>query len=259
MLVILTVVGLLLALLIPKLLASRESSHRIQCSNNLRRLGSAVNDFVAKNRHFPPSHSNYSLLNDSTWIARVLPQLDEQGLYDRYNFQLPWNHLANARVKNQDLSVLLCPASRHRENGQGDYAAIYGPREMPGLKKGWQAGRAYAAGIMIAVGGDTKNKPVKPSEVIDGLSKTLIIGEDAGRLDDSRFWLDPYQAFVQESRINSTRADELFSDHPGGAFVVFADGRVHFLPESTELDVIDALVTRARGEVVPDLLIVSGD
>ncbi len=46
---------------------------------------------------------------------------------------------------------------------------------------------------------------------------------------------------------NSGLNDEPFSFHPGGANSVFADGSVHFLPESIEPVVMRAMVTRAEG------------
>ena len=41
-----------------------------------------------------------------------------------------------------------------------------------------------------------------------------------------------------------------WSMHPGGVNFLFADGSVHFLPESISAQLIVALVTRAGGEVV---------
>jgi prepilin-type processing-associated H-X9-DG protein len=250
--VLLVVVVAILGLLLPMVLSSRERARRTQCGNNLKQLGIGLQGHVKAHLDFPPSHSDFKLAKDSTWLVRTLPFLDEQGLYDRYNRELPWNHLSNKPVTGRNLAIQLCPASRHLDDGLGDYGALYGPRELPGIKKGWVKGRVYAMGIMIAVGGETGNRPIRPSDVTDGLGKTLTICEDAGRLDESRFWGDPYQAFVQEAPINSSRADEIFSDHPGGAYVLFGDGHIHFMPQTTDLSILDALATRARGEIVPD-------
>jgi type II secretory pathway pseudopilin PulG len=258
-LVVVAVLGLLLALLGPLLLGSREESHRVQCSDNLRQIGMALNEQMLKHRHFSPSHSNFGRLNDSSWMTRLLPSINEQTLFENYQFQLPFGHLANAQVSRQNIGIQLCPASTHQDSGQGDYAAVYGPSELLGRKKGWQKGRAYAAGIMIATGGDTENQPVRPSDVTDGLGKTILLGEDAGRLDESRFWADPYNAFVHEGAINQSRADEIFSDHPGGAFILLADGKVHFLSESVDVAVVSALATRSEGEIIPTAVLPAGN
>jgi prepilin-type processing-associated H-X9-DG protein len=250
--VLLVVVLTILGLLLPLVASSRERARHTQCADNMKRLGTALQSHVNLHNAFPPSHSDFRQANDSTWLVHCLPFLDEQGMFDRYSLALPWNHLANREVVHSNLAFQHCPAARHQDDGQGDYAAIYGPRELPGIKRGWEEGRAYAMGIMIAVGGETGNKPIRPTDVTDGLAKTITLGEDSGRTDESRFWGDPYQAFVQEAPINSSRADELFSDHPGGAHVLFGDGHAHFMPQTTDLSIIDALVTRARQEIVPD-------
>jgi prepilin-type processing-associated H-X9-DG protein/prepilin-type N-terminal cleavage/methylation domain-containing protein len=48
------------------------------------------------------------------------------------------------------------------------------------------------------------------------------------------------------------RASAFGSGHPGGANFAFADGHVRFLRESTSLSVLQALSTRAGGEVVSE-------
>jgi prepilin-type N-terminal cleavage/methylation domain-containing protein/prepilin-type processing-associated H-X9-DG protein len=51
--------------------------------------------------------------------------------------------------------------------------------------------------------------------------------------------------------INYTSNNEIYSWHTNGANGLFADGSVHFLPQSISAQLIVALVTRAGGEVVP--------
>jgi prepilin-type processing-associated H-X9-DG protein len=50
--------------------------------------------------------------------------------------------------------------------------------------------------------------------------------------------------------VNCTSDNEIFAFHPGGANVLFADGSVHFLKETTNPRVIVGLVTRGQGEIV---------
>ena len=50
--------------------------------------------------------------------------------------------------------------------------------------------------------------------------------------------------------INCTNDREVYSFHPTGANVVFADGSVHFLQAGLSIRVFARLVTRAGGEVV---------
>jgi prepilin-type processing-associated H-X9-DG protein len=58
--------------------------------------------------------------------------------------------------------------------------------------------------------------------------------------------------FYGPCAINCTNDREVYSFHPGGAIVVFADGSVRFLNESIDIRVFAALVTRYGGEVVTE-------
>jgi len=54
-----------------------------------------------------------------------------------------------------------------------------------------------------------------------------------------------------EPMVNSTNCDALFAFHPTRANAAFCDGAVHFLAESTAANVINAMVTREAGDLVP--------
>jgi prepilin-type processing-associated H-X9-DG protein len=50
--------------------------------------------------------------------------------------------------------------------------------------------------------------------------------------------------------INCTTNNEIFSFHPGGANLLFADGSVHFIKETINPFTMVGLVTRAMGEIL---------
>jgi len=111
-------------------------------------------------------------------------------------------------------------------------------------------------------------------DIPDGSSNTILIAECAGRpqlwrghMEVPNVWLTggPWAsrnllwcrgatpdgtAFYGRCAVNCTNDREVYSFHPGGANVVFADGSVRFLRESVDIRVFAALVTRAGGEVV---------
>jgi len=249
LLVVITIIGILVSLLLPAVQSAREAARQTQCRNNLKQLALACRTYESQHGAFAPGHTDYRG-NEHSWMTLILPFVEQQALYDEYDFDVKWNHENNRPVKEFNLQVQLCPSSYHKDKGQGDYAGINGPRGLPGLPAGWANGHSYAAGIMVAVGPSVTNVPIRPAHVRDGLSNTLLIVEDAGRTDGNRFWVDAHQTFAQHGPINVSRSNEMFSDHPGGVMVAFADGRVTFVPETVDLTIIDALSTRAEGEVV---------
>lgn len=114
------------------------------------------------------------------------------------------------------------------------------------------------------------------SDITDGLSNTLLIAERAGRPDlykkgkpvlpysksPNNLGMDHHQAawavstsfgwlLVSDVKgINQSNNEGLFSFHTAGANAAMADGSIHFLSDSTDQEVLNAIVTRASNEVV---------
>lgn len=252
LLVVIAIIGILMALLLPAVQSARESGRRLQCKNNLKQIGTAMHSYHDAKRTLPPGRADYNV-NNHCWVTYLLPHLEEHAMFNAYNFKKPWNGPANFKVvTNRELSMQLCPSSDHTVVGQGDYGGINGPGGYPGIKDGWGYREAYELGIFTGIGPDpltAKNGTISFAMVRDGLSKTIAVGEDAGRTDDQKYWANGDQTYAAHGMINLSRSNEIFSDHVGGAHLLYADASVHFWREETPKRLIDYMSTRAMGEV----------
>jgi prepilin-type processing-associated H-X9-DG protein len=98
-------------------------------------------------------------------------------------------------------------------------------------------------------------RAITAGEIHDGLSQTIIVAEDTGRGGPSPqngTWANGQNIFDVTMGINKSQNNEMWSDHRGGANVVFCDGSVHFLSETINTNVLFALCTRDQHELIPD-------
>jgi len=116
LLVVITIIGILIALLLPAVQQAREAARRAQCSNNLKQLALAVLNYEQANKSFPPSvqfnpgeDPAYSDTFRPNWVILILPQLEQQGLYDSFNLKLPISDPANRPARGMELNIMKCP------------------------------------------------------------------------------------------------------------------------------------------------------
>jgi prepilin-type N-terminal cleavage/methylation domain-containing protein len=91
LLVVITIIGVLIALLLPAVNAARESGRRAQCANNLKQLGAACLQHEEAQGYFPGGGWGSSWVGDPTlgygrrqpgsWLFSILPNLDQVSLY----------------------------------------------------------------------------------------------------------------------------------------------------------------------------------
>jgi prepilin-type processing-associated H-X9-DG protein/prepilin-type N-terminal cleavage/methylation domain-containing protein len=88
LLVVMGVIGLLIGLLLPAVQAAREGARRAQCSNQLRQLGIAQENYHSVYHCFPVSITSRAAYDGGFFSihCRLLPYIDQVTLYNSINF-----------------------------------------------------------------------------------------------------------------------------------------------------------------------------
>lgn len=284
LLVVIAIIGLLVALLLPAIQASRAAARRSSCSNNLKQIGLALGGYESALKVYPPSRTSeflslwspLRLQNNHSWASIIMPYLEQGNLHETIDYEEPSLSAANRRPAATIISVYRCPSYTGEAYSQFDEFT--------------DAGALYAIGNYVALGATTVGhlwgvdlKPdgvifpiseIKPAEVTDGLSQTAFIAES--REQDMRAWIDGRTAAVTALRFDSSdfytyAGDEISlnyapyyvyditmrygpsSEHPGGAFHLYGDGAVRFLVDEIDSLAYLAMWTREGGETVQDV------
>jgi prepilin-type N-terminal cleavage/methylation domain-containing protein/prepilin-type processing-associated H-X9-DG protein len=126
LLVVITIIGILIALLLPAVQAAREAARRTQCANNMKQVGLALHGFAASNGTFPmgainkpPGAATWGP-NRQTWAIWLYPYVEQQAAYDAFNPRLVasgnacWCNTANSTGPNPPTAAIIttfyCPS-----------------------------------------------------------------------------------------------------------------------------------------------------
>jgi prepilin-type N-terminal cleavage/methylation domain-containing protein/prepilin-type processing-associated H-X9-DG protein len=239
LLVVLAIVGMLISLTLPAVQACRESSRRSGCINNLRNQLLAVQSICATTQAFPPGR-HWLGNREFSWCLPSLRFLEQSDSYDQFDRAKHWSDPAgNLAIADSPLPVFVCPSAVLSLPGKMDYAGIGGSliHQTPGT--------SIANGVMVEVGGRRRD-PIRPADITDGASYTIVIAECVDRESDvGGRWISGFNCISQDDGgVASQPGGEIFGRHPGGAVAAFADGRVSFVLKSVQPDVLGALCTR---------------
>lgn len=281
LLVVIAIIGILIGLLLPAVQQVREAARRIQCSNNIRQIGLAVMNYESAHQQYPPGWITADGAPISEpgwgWSALILPFMEGQNLHNQLNFDVaiddPMHELAIQNV----VPTFLCPSETgpnvvnldthiEHEHDHDDLVVHEDEHEHGEL---W-ASRSNYSGVFGSIeieenpaggnGAFFANSEVRFADILDGTSHTFIIGERTSELGPIS-WVgvvpeleEPLSRIVGAADHSPNDHDGHFEDfrsfHPGGVNVALADGSAHFISNTIDEGVFQALATIKGGEVV---------
>jgi prepilin-type processing-associated H-X9-DG protein/prepilin-type N-terminal cleavage/methylation domain-containing protein len=111
LLVAVAIIGGLIAILFPALMAAREAARSMQCKNNLREIGVSMQQYHDATKRFPQA---WKVAPDKVsgfgWAVALLPFLEESPLAHKINCDLPVSASQNEATRNTDLAIMRCPS-----------------------------------------------------------------------------------------------------------------------------------------------------
>jgi prepilin-type N-terminal cleavage/methylation domain-containing protein/prepilin-type processing-associated H-X9-DG protein len=271
LLVVIAIIGVLIALLLPAVQAAREAARRVSCLNNVTQLGLAVHNYEFHFEALPPGVVNEDgpIRNEPkgthvSWIVKVLPYLEQQPLFKKFNQAAGAYADENAVVRQAQIRPLQCPSdpvpvmNQAETVARSSYAGCHHDSEAPIDKDN--------RGLLFL------NSSVRHSQIFDGSSSTLLIGEMLST-PDSLGWVSgtratlrntssietggPYlprpaagSAAPDNQKLGSLFVGGFGSYHAGGANIALADGSARFLTQQTDPQILRQLGNRADGEIM---------
>jgi len=110
LLVVIAIIGILVGLLLPAVQAAREAARRMQCSNNVKQLGLALQNYHSAMKHFPPGRNSNSLSTHTM----LLPYMEQSALSSQINQSQAWNSVYNTAFQSVRIPSFICPSDSAR-------------------------------------------------------------------------------------------------------------------------------------------------
>ncbi len=181
LLAVIVVIGILVGLILPAVQSSRESARRLSCTNHLKQIGIAVNQYGSTYAVFPAPSAEQAdtwpkyVGNDFSPLVRMLPYLEQMPVYDAVNFALnpitPSGLSSNLTVMSTSIETFLC-VSDIRPPVEGYGRVNYRFNEGSSYS-GFRQREVSASGR----GAFEPHRFLSPAEFTDGLSQTAGASE----------------------------------------------------------------------------------
>lgn len=247
LLVVISIIGVLVALLLPAVQSAREAARRMSCSNNLRQIVLASHNYESALRQLPPSwvrpgDPTQELGDGWSAQARLLPYVESLALDAAVDYDLGYQ-AAQLVIGGEEFPVAsfrvptyLCPSDALDMQRFGDDGPEHYPLSYGGNSGVWfvydPQNPTDPEDDLVGEGMFTPTRGRKFRDCLDGLSNTLAFAEVKAwtpYLRDSAIEGDlempETPADIQTLGASVSASNRKFS--PATGHTEWVDGRVH--------------------------------
>ncbi|TWU62070.1 DUF1559 domain-containing protein [Crateriforma conspicua] len=214
LLVVIAIIGVLVSLLLPAVQAARETARSTQCMNNMKQVGLALHNYHGAHHYIPTTTTGPDKSDGGcgsgfySWLAMILPFVEQETLYDQIDFSQPLadhcnynvssdylnysigpNH-PNAQAAKTMIGTYLCPSDpasvlQYHDDGEtlapGSYAGNVGWPKLafwPGNDDSPLEKQNGVFGLLNPSSPDDWQVPqIRFRDITDGLSNTAAVAE----------------------------------------------------------------------------------
>jgi prepilin-type processing-associated H-X9-DG protein len=211
-LVVITIIGILIALLLPAVQAAREAARRMQCTNNLKQISLACLTHESVHGFYPTGgwdaywvgdpDRGFDVKQPGGWVYNILPFVEQQALHD-LQIGKSGTDRTNAAIQmvQTALPAMNCPSRRAAivypnatalptrnagnltKSAMTDYAVNIGDPSRTDVKVAMPstlpAGDAYTSwpDMSDMTGISFLRSAIRVADITDGTTNTYLIGE----------------------------------------------------------------------------------
>ena len=275
LLVVIAIIGVLLSMLLPAVQAAREAARRLVCLNNLRQVGLAIYLEHDAQHQFPSGWDTIDPLTHKpstsgnpgwAWSEQILPYLEQRNVSDGLiHAGTPIYDPTNQQARETVLRILRCASDVNEDRfelkqdpatGSSDpnfplklaassYVGVFGTDD---IHTACLTQKCAGNGVFF------RDKRLSSYDISDGLSNTFFVGERysvpgqatwVGAVPKGEHGPCRVVGSAQKPLNDKTDVYHAFSSpHPMGGLFLMGDGSVHFVSDSIEQSVFQALCTR---------------
>jgi prepilin-type N-terminal cleavage/methylation domain-containing protein len=269
--VVVAIIFILISLMLPAVQGARESARRMQCKQHLMNLGLALQNYHGAHRALPPGTIDRSgpIVSSQkqgyriSWVAQILPYIDEGNVQRKIDFKRSAYEKQNAAVGTHYIPLLACPSNPRPRSVC--YAGVHHDVEAPI--------DADNHGVLFL------NSRVRlPEDVPDGSGYTIFVGE----MEGAPTWLVGDNQTLRNTGTNPSAASStgmaaytqpvdpepgneaaddpqkapsnivggFNSNHTGGCNILLGDGNIRFISTHIDADLFRRLGHRNDGSLV---------